>query len=155
MTADSAAIAATAGGSLMPLAILLPALGVLLSLLLGGRQAERIALGLMPVAIGRRPRHRRARVALRPTTRLYARRLCAAARHRAQSRRVFGRHARDGRADHAGRRPVRPGQFRDAAGERKSARRSPSGLCCRACRRRSACCSWAEICSISMSGSSF
>ncbi len=51
MTADSAAIAATAGGSLMPLAILLPALGVLLSLLLGGRTAERIALGLMPVQL--------------------------------------------------------------------------------------------------------
>ena len=48
MTADSAGIAATAGGSLLTLAILLPALGVLLSLLLGGRQAERIALGLMP-----------------------------------------------------------------------------------------------------------
>ena len=51
MTADSAAIAATAGGSLMPLAILLPALGVLLSLLLGGRRAEWIALGLMPVQL--------------------------------------------------------------------------------------------------------
>ena len=35
----------------MPLAILLPALGVLLSLLLGGRQAERIALGFMPVQL--------------------------------------------------------------------------------------------------------
>ena len=32
----------------MPLAILLPALGVLLSLVLGGRRAEWIALGLMP-----------------------------------------------------------------------------------------------------------
>ena len=51
MTADSAGIAATAGGSLLTLAILLPALGVLLSLLLGGRQAERIALGLMPVQL--------------------------------------------------------------------------------------------------------
>jgi formate hydrogenlyase subunit 3/multisubunit Na+/H+ antiporter MnhD subunit len=51
MTADSAAIAATAGGSLLTLAILLPALGVLLSLVLGGRQAERIALGLMPVQL--------------------------------------------------------------------------------------------------------
>ncbi len=35
----------------MPLAILLPALGVLLSLLLGGRRPERIALGLMPVQL--------------------------------------------------------------------------------------------------------
>ena len=52
MTAGSSAIAATAGGSLLTLSILLPALGVLLSLLLGGRQAERIAFGLMPVELG-------------------------------------------------------------------------------------------------------
>ena len=51
MTVDSSAIAATAGGSLLPLAILLPALGVLMSLLLGGRRAEWIALGLMPVEL--------------------------------------------------------------------------------------------------------
>ena len=51
MTADPSAIAATAGGSLLTLAILLPALGVLLSLLIGGRQAERIALGLMPAQL--------------------------------------------------------------------------------------------------------
>ncbi|MBV8797192.1 MAG: NADH-quinone oxidoreductase subunit J [Hyphomicrobiales bacterium] len=51
MTADPAAIAATAGGSLLTLAILLPALGVLLSLLLGGRRAEWIALGLMPAQL--------------------------------------------------------------------------------------------------------
>jgi multicomponent Na+:H+ antiporter subunit D len=49
MTAGAAAIASTAGGSLLPLATLLPALGVLMSLLLGGRRAEWIALGLMPV----------------------------------------------------------------------------------------------------------
>jgi multicomponent Na+:H+ antiporter subunit D len=49
MTAGASAIAATAGGSLLPLAILLPALGVLMSLLLGGRRAEGIALGLMPL----------------------------------------------------------------------------------------------------------
>jgi multicomponent Na+:H+ antiporter subunit D len=49
MTVGASAITATAGGSLLPLAILLPALGVLLSLLIGGRQAERIALALMPV----------------------------------------------------------------------------------------------------------
>ena len=35
----------------MPLAILLPALGVLLSFLIGGRRAEWIALGLMPVEL--------------------------------------------------------------------------------------------------------
>ena len=51
MTAGVSAIAATAGGGLLPLAILLPALGVLMSLLLGGRNAERIALGLMPVEL--------------------------------------------------------------------------------------------------------
>jgi multicomponent Na+:H+ antiporter subunit D len=51
MTADSAAIQSTAGGSLMPLAILLPALGVLLSLFLGGRRAERTALVLMPAQL--------------------------------------------------------------------------------------------------------
>jgi multicomponent Na+:H+ antiporter subunit D len=49
MTAGASAIAASAGGSLLPLAILLPALGVLMSLLLGGRRAEWIALGLMPL----------------------------------------------------------------------------------------------------------
>jgi multicomponent Na+:H+ antiporter subunit D len=52
MTDGAYAIAATAGGSLLPLAILVPAAGVLLSFLLGGRQAERIALGLMPVQLG-------------------------------------------------------------------------------------------------------
>jgi multicomponent Na+:H+ antiporter subunit D len=51
MTADSAAIAATAGGSLLTLSILAPALGVLLSLLIGGRMAERIALVLMPAQL--------------------------------------------------------------------------------------------------------
>jgi multicomponent Na+:H+ antiporter subunit D len=49
MTAGASAIAATAGGSLLPLAILLPAFGVLLSFLIGGRRAEWIALGLMPI----------------------------------------------------------------------------------------------------------
>ncbi len=41
--------AATAGGPLLVLAILAPAAGILLSFALGGRWAERIALGLMPV----------------------------------------------------------------------------------------------------------
>src|SRR5271170_1601017 len=52
MTEGASAIAATAGGSLLPLAILVPAAGVLVSFLLGGRQAERIALGLMPAQFG-------------------------------------------------------------------------------------------------------
>jgi multicomponent Na+:H+ antiporter subunit D len=51
MTAGSAAIVATAGGGLLALAILLPALGVLMSFLIGGRRAEWIALGLMPVEL--------------------------------------------------------------------------------------------------------
>ena len=51
MTPAVSAIAATAGGGLLPLAILLPALGVLMSLLLGGRRAEWIALGLMPLEL--------------------------------------------------------------------------------------------------------
>jgi multicomponent Na+:H+ antiporter subunit D len=51
MTVDSSAIAATAGGGLLALAILLPALGVLLSFLIGGRRAKWIALGLMPVEL--------------------------------------------------------------------------------------------------------
>jgi multicomponent Na+:H+ antiporter subunit D len=52
MTVDSSAIAATAGGGLLALQILLPVVGVLLSFLIGGRRAEWIALGLMPVELG-------------------------------------------------------------------------------------------------------
>jgi multicomponent Na+:H+ antiporter subunit D len=51
MTGDSSAIAATAGGSLLALPILLPVVGVLLSFLVGGRRAEWIALCLMPVEL--------------------------------------------------------------------------------------------------------
>ena len=51
MMVDSSAIAATAGGALLALPILLPALGVLLSFLLGGRRAEWIALVLMTVEL--------------------------------------------------------------------------------------------------------
>ena len=43
---------ATAGGFLLVLAIVLPISGVLLSLVLGGRHAERIALILMPAGLG-------------------------------------------------------------------------------------------------------
>src|SRR3974377_2062767 len=42
---------ATAGGFLLVLAIVLPVVGVLLSLTLGGRHAERIALILMPAGL--------------------------------------------------------------------------------------------------------
>jgi multicomponent Na+:H+ antiporter subunit D len=52
MTENVSAIAATAGGSLLALPVLVPAAGVLLSFLAGGRQAERIALALMPVQFG-------------------------------------------------------------------------------------------------------
>jgi formate hydrogenlyase subunit 3/multisubunit Na+/H+ antiporter MnhD subunit len=49
MSVSVPAFAATAGGPLLVLAIVLPVAGILLSLVLGGRYAERIALGLMPV----------------------------------------------------------------------------------------------------------
>ncbi len=52
MPVTAHAFAATAGGFLLVLAIILPVAGVLLSLVLGGRYAERIALGLMPVGLG-------------------------------------------------------------------------------------------------------
>ncbi len=45
------ALAATAGGSLLVLAILLPSAGILLSFALGGRFAERVALGITPVGL--------------------------------------------------------------------------------------------------------
>ena len=64
----------------------------------------------------RRRRHRVSRVALGPAARLHARRLCAPARHRAPGRRIFRRHACDGGTDRAGRRALRPDQFRDPAG---------------------------------------
>ncbi len=46
-----AALAATPGGSLLVLAILLPVAGILLSFLLGGRFAERVALGILPIGV--------------------------------------------------------------------------------------------------------
>ena len=45
------ALAATAGGSLLVLAILAPCAGILLSFVLGGRFAERVALGLTPIGL--------------------------------------------------------------------------------------------------------
>ena len=65
--------------------------------------------------IGRRHRHRRSRVALRAAARLHARRLRAPARHRAPSRRVFGRHAGDRGTDRTGCRAIREDQFRHPA----------------------------------------
>jgi multicomponent Na+:H+ antiporter subunit D len=52
MTVAVNASATTAGGFLLVLAIILPVAGVLLSLVLGGRHAERIALALMPAGLG-------------------------------------------------------------------------------------------------------
>jgi multicomponent Na+:H+ antiporter subunit D len=52
MPVTAYAFAATAGGFLLVLAIILPVAGVLLSLVLGGRHAERVALGLMPAGLG-------------------------------------------------------------------------------------------------------
>ena len=51
MISAAQALTMTAGGFLLPLAILVPVAGVLLSFVLGGRYAERIALGLMPVGL--------------------------------------------------------------------------------------------------------
>jgi multicomponent Na+:H+ antiporter subunit D len=45
------ALAATAAGSLLMLAILAPVAGILLSFPLGGRFAERVALGLTPIGL--------------------------------------------------------------------------------------------------------
>src|SRR4029077_17109973 len=53
MTAGSDAIVATAGGGLLALPILLPALGVLLSFLIGGRAAGCVTGG--PPLAGTRP----------------------------------------------------------------------------------------------------
>jgi multicomponent Na+:H+ antiporter subunit D len=51
-TVVAAIDAATAGGYLLVLALVLPYAGVFLSLVLGGRYAERIALALMPACLG-------------------------------------------------------------------------------------------------------
>jgi multicomponent Na+:H+ antiporter subunit D len=51
MIEQASADAATAGGSLLVAPILIPVAGVLLSFLLGGRQAQRIALGLAPMQL--------------------------------------------------------------------------------------------------------
>jgi multicomponent Na+:H+ antiporter subunit D len=52
MTVAVYAFATTAAGFLLVLAIILPVAGVLLSLVLGGRHAERIALAVMPAGFG-------------------------------------------------------------------------------------------------------
>ena len=51
MLAMALALATTAGGYLLVLAIILPVAGMLLSLVLGGRHAERIALVLLPAGL--------------------------------------------------------------------------------------------------------
>jgi multicomponent Na+:H+ antiporter subunit D len=51
MTVTVYSFATTAGGFLLVLAIILPVAGVLLSLVLGGRHAERIGLALMPAGL--------------------------------------------------------------------------------------------------------
>ncbi len=51
MMPASALDAATAGGGLLVLAIVVPVVGVLLAFLAGGRQVERIALATMPVGL--------------------------------------------------------------------------------------------------------
>ncbi len=51
MIETPSALAATAGGSLLVLAILAPVAGILLSFVLGGRFAERVALSLTPLGL--------------------------------------------------------------------------------------------------------
>ncbi len=45
------ALAATTGGSLLVLAILLPVIAILLSFAAGGRNAERVTLALTPIGL--------------------------------------------------------------------------------------------------------
>jgi multicomponent Na+:H+ antiporter subunit D len=52
MSAVTLALATNPGGYLLVLAIVLPVVGMLLSLVAGGRNAERIALALMPAGLG-------------------------------------------------------------------------------------------------------
>ena len=52
MLAMALALATTGGGYLLVLAIIVPVIGMLLSLVIGGRHAERIALALMPAGLG-------------------------------------------------------------------------------------------------------
>ena len=52
MLAMALALATTAGGYLLVLAVIVPVIGMLLSLVIGGRHAERIALALMPAGLG-------------------------------------------------------------------------------------------------------
>ena len=52
MLAMALALATTGGGYLLVLAVIVPVIGMLLSLVIGGRHAERIALALMPAGLG-------------------------------------------------------------------------------------------------------
>ena len=52
MLAMALALATTGGGYLLVLAVIVPVIGMLASLVIGGRHAERIALALMPAGIG-------------------------------------------------------------------------------------------------------
>ena len=52
MLAMALALATTGGGYLLVLAIIVPVIGMLSSLVVGGRHAERIALALMPAGLG-------------------------------------------------------------------------------------------------------
>ena len=90
MLAMALALATTGGGYLLVLAIIVPVIGMLLSLVIGGRHAERIALTLMPAGLG---------LSFAIAIEIW----------------VISIRRRN---------------------SRKSARRSPSGRCCRACGRR-------------------
>ncbi len=121
MILTAAAFSPTAGRFLLVLAIILPVAGILLSLVLGGRYAERIALGLMPLGFGVA-----AAIAVllwrsgKPLVYILGG-FHAAARNRTASRWIFRRHAGDGSAGDPGRRLFRARQFCNASGSRRSA----------------------------------
>ncbi len=136
------------------LAILLPAAGILASFALGGRNAERIALGSAPIALAIALAVLAEVLGAGTPDRLRGRGVRAAARHRAEGRRPLGGHAGDERADPSRCRPLRPRWLRHSARRRRErARRSPSGSCSRRSRPRSRSSSSAATCSTSMSRS--
>ena len=165
MLAMALALATTGGGYLLVLAIIVPVIGMLLSLVVGGRHAERIALALVPAGLGLALAIAIAvwvtdqplvyivggwapplGIALRADGFSAVMLVTAALVIAALGVGALAL-ATANRADVRSRAPVSARR----RNSRKSARRSPSGRCCRRCGRRWSSSSWAAICSISMS----
>ena len=151
MLAMALALATTGGGYLLVLAVIVPVIGMLLSLVVGGRHAERIAFALMPAGLG---------LALAIAIEVWVTGqplvyilggwpppLGIALRADGFSAVMLVTAALVIAAAGYSRGAVSPRR----RGSRKSARRSPSGRCCRGSGRRWPSSSWAAICSISMS----